>query len=182
MQAQALLEGAEILSHEVYATYRTKKGILKLYGENRHFWGSEAEVISILHRNYPEFPRLIMWDMSEPWEHILPDGEKMMVHQSILMEEIKGHKPKKGELTPKHKEQLEVQLKKMHRLGIVHGDVRRDNIIIRDEDGTACLIDYGESYSACNPKLLPPMPCLLEDGEDEAPTFMDDFRSLQHLF
>ncbi len=180
MQAQNLLDGAKILSYEVNPTYRTKKGILKLYDDDRQYWGSEAEIISILHKNYPEFPRLIMWGMGEPWEHTLPDGEKMMVHQSILMENIEGHTPERGELTPEHKEQLEEQLEKIHRLGIVHGDVRRENIIIKN-DGTAFLIDYGLSYSVCSPKLLPPMPCLLEDSEYEAPSFISDFKHLRQL-
>lgn len=70
---------------------------------------------------------------------------------------------------------IEEQLNDMHNLGIIHGDVRNDNIIA---SGRFLLIDYGRSFSIDHTPF-PPMEFMVD--EDDFPTIDTDNESLQRI-
>ena len=72
-------------------------------------------------------------------------------------------------------------MNEIHRLGLIHGDVRLPNIIIRT-DGRYVLIDYGRTFSENwnQSGLFPPMKYLIDETND-IPTKQDDFNELRRI-
>lgn len=151
-----LLEGATLYSIDPHITYvvnyQGKKAMLKLYYDPETF-GNEVESIMILHYHDHRYPPIIFMDRSQPWALILK-GKRYNILQSLCY----GYIPDMplGLLNLNDMRHLQNQLNGIHSLGLEYGNVHRDNIIRRLDDGQAFFIDYGKAYTPSIPALPKP--------------------------
>lgn len=60
------------------------------------------------------------------------------------------------DLTPTLLQEIQKNNKEIRALGIIHGDLRRDNVLWNEELGRALLIDFHRSSLKCRPNLRRP--------------------------
>lgn len=155
---QQLIKDGELIEAGVYLMYKVKyqgmPAVIKLWYE----WSppnNEPEIISILHRLNPSlYPPLYFVDRSPPWCHTIGD-RICKVYQTLCYGYISGTRV--AHLSLWDKEMLILQLKTIHGLGLVHGDVRIDNIIRRDDNGQVFIVGYGCMFSERDPIMFPHM-------------------------
>lgn len=142
------------------AKYQDRSCILKLIYDRVDI-NNEAVVTSMLHRYDPQsYPRVVFLDRSNPWNLTL-GSDTYRIIESLCIEALPDMPL--GAITRIDKRQLQVQLDELHRLGIIHGDVQRNNII-RRPNGDVFLIDYGYSYSSGDPLLPPTINSMSDDN------------------
>jgi serine/threonine protein kinase len=75
----------------------------------------------------------------------------MVGRHGFVMEKMDGvrlPRRKQGELSPEFFDALKSSLLKMNRLGVVHGDLRRKNILVDPQTQNPMLIDFGTAIVA----------------------------------
>ena len=83
--------------------------------------------------------------------HFIYDKTRNILYNIIIMEHIDGVTLETyigdNTLTTTHIKLLDTTINKLHKLGIVHGDLHRNNIIVVSNKKTIrfCIIDYGRS-------------------------------------
>lgn len=193
-------------------TQNGDKWVLKLYDDCSDD-NNEYEVITFLYNTpvpeeyklYLRFPKPLMKvDLSEISDlkaikniyklcdlnfDIERNTNRGLPYKAIVYEYIEG-KPVssyagKDTLTKDEAKHVYTQLQYMHEHGILHGDVKSDNIIIQP-NGIATLIDYGRAFGFTrNTRVLfPPMKFMLDDlkaYDEPLPTQEEDFILLSLL-
>lgn len=139
---------------------------------------NEYEILEYLHK-YNGFPK--------PYFQVTIDNKSVVintdmkidnVYKVIVYEYIEGIPIDRKEFDKKKViYDIQKQLLKIHKLGLVYGDIKKDNIL-KLPDGTYCLIDFGRTFSIIDIKF-PPMKYMLEDNE--VPSQKDDLIQLNLL-
>jgi serine/threonine protein kinase len=175
-----------LLGDDLYTSFKAKlneKEVVVKFFHECSDENSEFEILEFFQKNsaQPElFPRPY-FQLKEYYEELtilettMEDVYKVIVYQfidGIVLNKLM-------ELSESEKQQMQKDLTQhlaeIHRLGLVYGDIRIDNLI-KDSNNRYLLIDYGRTFGL----EFPPMEYMIDN--EEIPTQQDDIEALNRIF
>jgi len=133
-------------------TYDKKECIMKCYLE-KDIESNEYQALEYFQKTSSRacsYPKPYAYDHTIRIVNI--EGSDYIVYKTLFYEFIPGTSgtsvTRDFDLT-RAKKDLFNHLNDLHSMGFVHGDIKRDNIL-RKNDGTFVLIDYGSCFNASN--------------------------------
>lgn len=176
------------INEDLYSTYlciyKSTPVNIKLYTDMSDET-NEGQVLELFNElGIIDYNHLLL-DIHTDGDEFLILGEYKNIFRIIVYEFEVGYVlHRTDKLTQKLINDIKEQLDKIHNLGFVYGDLRKENILINTE-GKAVLIDFGRTYrdpniiSEISAEDYPPMEYMIEN--EEIDTIEDENKSFERL-